>query len=150
MTATKALNWAKKNRNYSWVNEKTKVKDLTPAKKGILMRAYEKSLTKGGSAAKKTTKKKETRKPPPMLKGLNWKMTESKVNKEENYWEWRAKGADWIENPGDTTTYVYSFDSLAGKDIMDADMIRKGMIEDEDGTSYSIAEFTRKYNKLSK
>ena len=53
MTATKALNWAKKNRNYSWVNEKTKVKDLTPAKKGILMRAYEKSLTKGGSAAKK-------------------------------------------------------------------------------------------------
>ena len=46
MTATKALNWAKKNRNYSWVNEKTKVKDLTPAKKGILMRAYEKSLAK--------------------------------------------------------------------------------------------------------
>ena len=98
--------------------------------------------------AKKTTKKKETRKKPPMLKGLGWKMTKSKVNEKENYWEWEAKGADWIEQPGETTTYVYTFDSLAGKDIMDADMVRKGMIEDEDGTSYSIEEFKKEYRKL--
>ena len=45
MTAQKALNWAKKNKNYPWIKAETKVKDLTPTKKGLLMRAYEKSLT---------------------------------------------------------------------------------------------------------
>ena len=47
MTAQKALNWAKKNKKFpTWVKAETKVKDLTPTKKGLLMRAYEKSLTK--------------------------------------------------------------------------------------------------------
>ena len=56
MTAQKALNWAKKNKKFpTWVKAETKVKDLTPTKKGLLMRAYEKSLTKGGSASEKTS-----------------------------------------------------------------------------------------------
>tara|TARA_R110001592_G_scaffold52980_4_gene162548 strand:+ start:123 stop:587 length:465 start_codon:yes stop_codon:yes gene_type:complete len=50
MTAQKALNWAKKNKNYPWIKAETKVKDLTPTKKGLLMKAYEKSLTKKAAA----------------------------------------------------------------------------------------------------
>jgi len=98
-------------------------------------------------AKKVVKKKKDTRKPPPKLKGLDWKMTDSNVNEKENHWEWTAKG-DWIAEPGDTTTYLYTFDSLW--EGINADMIRKGMIEDENGTTYSISEFKRKYNKLTK
>jgi len=47
MTAVKALNWAKKNKKFkTWIKPDTKVKDLTTAKRGLLMRAYEKSIEK--------------------------------------------------------------------------------------------------------
>ena len=44
-TTSEALKWAKKNNKFkNFVKPDTKVKDLTTAKKGILMNAYKKTL----------------------------------------------------------------------------------------------------------
>ena len=96
-------------------------------------------------------KKKDVRKPPPKLKGLNWKLTEEKVNDKANYWTWKARGADSIENVGETTTYDYDFDSLAtDENYFEPEETRKGMVFDDEGNEYPIAEFKRKYNALQR
>jgi hypothetical protein len=52
VTTSEALKWAKKNNKFqNFVKPDTKVKDLTKAKKGILMSAYEKSLAPEKKAA---------------------------------------------------------------------------------------------------
>tara|TARA_R100000935_G_scaffold56210_2_gene87350 strand:- start:576 stop:1529 length:954 start_codon:yes stop_codon:yes gene_type:complete len=101
--------------------------------------------------APKKAPKKAKRKPPPKIEGIEWKMTEDRVDDTQNYWDWTAKGEDSIENPGETTTYVYSFDSLAKDgEYLDADKMRKGMVEDDEGNDYTIPEFKREYKKLQK
>ena len=111
---------------------------------------------KGGKKIKPTPKpappaKKARRKPPPKIQGLDWKMTESVVNKDENYWEWKVKGADWIENAGDTTTYTYEQDPTAKlwHGAVDSSM-RAGRIFDDEGMEYTVPEFRKEYKKLQK
>ncbi len=131
-----------------WI-EKAKVKKTTkaPVKKAPVKKAPVKKPVK--KAPVKKAVKKETRIPPPNIKSsIDWKKTQDSVNSKENYWEWTAKGENSIAYPGETTTYVYSFDSLAKDgEIMDADKMRKGMVEDDEGNSYSISEFKREFRK---
>jgi len=127
-----------------------------PEKKKVSKADFEKARKdlkdkKVSKPAPKKKTKKDTRKPPPKLKGLDWKLTEEKVNDKANYWSWKAKGADSIENVGETTTYDYDFDSLAtDKNYFEPEETRKGMVFDDEGNEYPIAEFRRKYNALQR
>lgn len=127
-----------------------------PEKKQVSKKEFEKARKdlkdkKVSKPAPKKKPKKDTRKPPPKLKGLNWKLTKETVNDKKNYWTWKAKGADSIENVGETTTYDYDFDSLAtDENYFEPEETRKGMVFDDEGNEYPIAEFRRKYNALQR
>jgi hypothetical protein len=106
------------------------------------------------TTAPKTTAPKKTpargRKPPPEVGALKWKMVKETSNDKENSWEWEATG-DWIAEPGESTTYSYFQDTLATEDkYWDGEEIKKGNITDENGVTYTVPEFKRKYNALQK
>ena len=92
--------------------------------------------------------KRKGLKPPPDVGGLKWKIIKQTNNDKENSWEWEATG-EWIDEPGETTTYNYFQDTMATEDkYWDGEELKKGSIRDENGLTYTVPEFKRKYNKL--
>ena len=95
---SKALLWAKKNKNYKWLKKETIFTDLTKTKKAILVKAYEnRKTTKKGNArkdkpvgsrlafdaTKQEADKKKKMKPPPIppnIKGKKIKQTTGQKN----------------------------------------------------------------------
>ena len=94
--------------------------------------------------------KRKGLKPPPDVGGLKWKIKNQTNNDKENSWEWEATG-DWISEPGENTTYNYFQDTKATEDkYWDGEKLKKGLITDENGLTYTPAEFKRKYTALQK
>ena len=79
-------------------------------------------------------------------------MTTEKVDDTHNFWEWEARAEDSIANVGETTTYSYFFDSLAdvSGDYSDVNLVKKGVIYDDEDNYYTVPEFRKKYNALQR